>query len=138
MKLILEDQEKDIFIFEATKEELEVCFKVVHIALERLGEEFNDRTQSSDEEPYETGLVLEKKLKTLLEQHKDLSSQGIILNITIRSFEASIIFNAFNEVCNGLHFGVAHIPTLEQLSGYSREELLEFFDSYEKIYFNRP
>ncbi|WP_203412882.1 hypothetical protein [Entomobacter blattae] len=74
MKYISEDREKDTFAFIATKEELKVCIKVVHIALERLGEEFNDRHQFSEEEPYETGLVLEEKLKNLLEQHKNSSS----------------------------------------------------------------
>ncbi|QNT78420.1 hypothetical protein [Entomobacter blattae] len=130
MKLITAKLKEDLFIFEATKEELEVCSKVTHLALDWLGDEFDARHQDTHESPYETGLELDKKLETLLEEHKDED----IITVKIRAFEAGIIYDAFNEVCNGIPFGRKTTPSLEQLTGYSREELKEFYNRYEKIF----
>ncbi|QNT78413.1 hypothetical protein [Entomobacter blattae] len=133
MKLITAKLKEDLFTFEATKEELKVCAKVLHVALKRLGEEFNTRHQDSHESPYETGMELEKKLTLILEQYKN-STLDDIITIKIRAFEAGIIYDAFNEVCNGLSFGFSTIPTYEQFFDYSREELKEFYNRYEKIF----
>ncbi|QNT78415.1 hypothetical protein [Entomobacter blattae] len=133
MKYISEDREKDTFAFKATKEELEVCSKVMNLALKELGEEFNTRHQDSHEEPYETGLVLGKKLEAILDAHKDVSPPDLI-TITIRFFEAGIIYDAFNEVCNALSFGYRNTPTLKQLIGYNEEELRTFYAHYKKVY----
>ncbi|QNT78417.1 hypothetical protein [Entomobacter blattae] len=130
MKLITAKLKEDLFIFEATKEELEVCSKVTHLALDWLGDEFDARHQDTHESPYETGLELDKKLETLLEEHKDED----IITVKIRAFEAGIIYDAFNEVCNGLSFGFANIPTLKELIGYNKEELRIFYDRYKKIF----
>ncbi|QNT78414.1 hypothetical protein [Entomobacter blattae] len=135
MKRILKDQENDILTFETTREELEVCSKVTHLALDWLGDEFSARHQDTHEDPYETGLELGKTLEALLDEHKDVSPPDLI-TITIRFFEAGIIYDAFNEVCNGLSFGFANVPTLKELIGYNKEELKAFYDRYEKIYLN--
>ncbi|QNT78636.1 hypothetical protein [Entomobacter blattae] len=109
---------------------------MLHVCLKQLGEEFNTRHQDIHEDPYETGLELDKKLEALFEQHKNYTSDDII-TIKIRAFEAGIIYDAFNEVCNGLSFGFANIPTRKQLFGYDREALVEFYDHYEKIFLNK-
>ncbi|QNT78635.1 hypothetical protein [Entomobacter blattae] len=94
MKYLSEDRKNDLFIFAATKEELEVCSKVTHLALDWLGDEFDARNQNTYESPYETGLELDKKLATLVEEHKNAALTDII-TVNIRFFEASIYLCLF-------------------------------------------
>ncbi|QNT78419.1 hypothetical protein [Entomobacter blattae] len=133
MKYISEDPKKDIFTFEATKEELEVCTKVIHLALEWLDEDFNTRNQNTSEDAYRAGLKLNKKLLVLLDEHKEDTPVDTII-ITIRFLEASIIYACFNEVCNGLSFGFANVPPLKELIGYDKEELRTVYAHYKKVY----